>query len=95
MADTYIDSKVIIREFDEDRDVKVVGKLERNCTEINGTPKKGFSIFTNMVVDPFSRIRFYPLHIMLVCNYIYIIISFIFIKYSFKSTLHCQIYIIF
>jgi len=71
MADTYsIESKVVIREFDEDRDVKVVGKLERNCTEINGTTKKGFSIFTNMMSngDPLSRIRFYPLRVMLVCN---------------------------
>lgn len=60
------DNKVVIREFDEDRDVKVVGKLERNC-EI-GTTKKGFSIFTNMITDPLSRIRFYPIRVMLVCN---------------------------
>ena len=58
-----IESKVLIRGFDEDRDVKVVEKLERNC-EI-GT-KKGVSIFTNMMGDPLSRIRFYPLHVMLV-----------------------------
>ncbi|MCI04773.1 putative N-acetyltransferase HLS1-like, partial [Trifolium medium] len=67
MADTYnIESKVVIREFDEDRDVKVVGKLERNC-EI-GTTKKGLSIFTNIMSDPLSRIRFYPLRIMLVAE---------------------------
>jgi hypothetical protein len=58
-----MESKVVIREFDEDRDVKVVGKLERNC-EI-GTTKKGLSIIMS---DPLSRIRFYPLRIMLVCN---------------------------
>ncbi|CAI8610746.1 unnamed protein product [Vicia faba] len=60
------ENKVVIREFDEDRDVKVVGKLERNC-EI-GTTKKGFSIFTNMITDPLSRIRFYPIRIMLVAE---------------------------
>lgn len=64
------ESKIVIREFDEDKDVKVVGKLERNC-EI-GTNKKGFSnIFTNIMGDPLSRIRFYPLHVILVGNYIY------------------------
>ncbi|KAK7387996.1 hypothetical protein VNO78_22795 [Psophocarpus tetragonolobus] len=66
MVDTFsIESRLLIREFDEDRDVKVVGKLERNC-EI-GT-KKGVSIFTNMMGDPLSRIRFYPLHVMLVAE---------------------------
>ncbi|KAJ1395285.1 GNAT domain [Sesbania bispinosa] len=67
MVDTYSieSSKVLVREFDEVRDVKVVGKLERNC-EI-GT-KKGVSIFTNMMGDPLSRIRFYPLHVMLVAE---------------------------
>ncbi|KAJ1383269.1 GNAT domain [Sesbania bispinosa] len=67
MVDTYNieSSKVLVREFDEVRDVKVVGKLERNC-EI-GT-KKGVSIFTNMMGDPLSRIRFYPLHVMLVAE---------------------------
>ncbi|CAL5198982.1 unnamed protein product [Lathyrus oleraceus] len=59
-------NKVVIREFDEDRDVKVVGNLERNC-EI-GTTKKGFSIFTNIITDPLSRIRFYPIHVMLVAE---------------------------
>ncbi|RYR12746.1 hypothetical protein Ahy_B04g070126 isoform C [Arachis hypogaea] len=56
---------VIIREFDKERDVKVVEKLERNC-EI-GT-KKGVSIFTNMMGDPLSRIRFYPIHVILVAE---------------------------
>ncbi|QCD80068.1 Acyl-CoA N-acyltransferase [Vigna unguiculata] len=66
MVDTFSEeSRFHIREFDEDRDVKVVGKLERKC-EI-GT-KKGVSIFTNMMGDPLSRIRFYPLHVMLVAE---------------------------
>ncbi|XP_015959530.1 probable N-acetyltransferase HLS1 [Arachis duranensis] len=56
---------LIVREFDKERDVKVVEKLERNC-EI-GT-KKGVSIFTNMMGDPLSRIRFYPIHVILVAE---------------------------
>ncbi|KAJ7955230.1 Acyl-CoA N-acyltransferases superfamily protein [Quillaja saponaria] len=64
MVDSILD-RVSIREFDMNRDTEVVGKLERNC-EI-GT-KKGVSIFSNMMGDPFSRIRFYPLHVMLVAE---------------------------
>lgn len=56
-------TKVLIREFSEDTDIEVVGKLERDC-EIES--KKGVSIFTSMMGDPFCRIRFYPLHVMLV-----------------------------
>ncbi|KAI4344787.1 hypothetical protein L6164_011976 [Bauhinia variegata] len=60
------ESNVLVREFDEDRDVNLVGMLERNC-EI-GT-KKGVSIFTNSTMgDPLSRIRFYPLRIILVAE---------------------------
>ncbi|RDY09560.1 putative N-acetyltransferase HLS1-like protein, partial [Mucuna pruriens] len=58
-------SKVLIREYNEDKDVKMVRKLERNC-EI-GT-KKMVSILTNMTGDPLSRIRFFPLHVMLVAE---------------------------
>ncbi|TKY72499.1 N-acetyltransferase HLS [Spatholobus suberectus] len=58
-------SKVLIREYNENKDVKMVRKLERNC-EI-GT-KKVVSILTNMMGDPLSRIRFFPLHVMLVAE---------------------------
>lgn len=82
---TMANNKVVIREFDEDRDVKVVGNLERNC-EI-GTTKKGFSIFTNIITDPLSRIRFYPIHVMLVCTSNNYNIYFHFFPFSsFKST---------
>ena len=58
------EKKILIREFNEDRDTEVVGKLERNC-EIGS--KKGVSIFTYMIGhDPLCRIRLYPLHVMLV-----------------------------
>lgn len=57
------DNKVLIREFSADTDIEVVGKLERNC-ELGS--KRGFSIFTSMMCDPLCRIKFYPLHIMLV-----------------------------
>ncbi|XP_015883184.2 probable N-acetyltransferase HLS1 [Ziziphus jujuba] len=62
-----IENKVLIREFNEDRDIEVVGKLERDC-DIGS--KKGISMFINMIGDPFCRIRFYPLHVMLVAELI-------------------------
>ncbi|ONI28031.1 hypothetical protein PRUPE_1G118400 [Prunus persica] len=59
------ENKVLIREFNADTDREVVGKLERNC-ELGS--KRGVSIFTNMMSDPCCRIRFYPLHVMLVAE---------------------------
>ncbi|EEF43085.1 probable N-acetyltransferase HLS1-like [Ricinus communis] len=64
MADK-LDNKILIREYNEDRDIKVVGKLEKNC-EIRSN--KEVSIFTHMMGDPLCRIRFYPVHIMLVAE---------------------------
>ncbi|KAJ4839554.1 hypothetical protein Tsubulata_042792, partial [Turnera subulata] len=60
-----MENKVVIREYNEDRDIEVVGKLEKKC-EIGSN--KEVSIFTNMMGDPLSRIRFYPVHIMLVAE---------------------------
>ncbi|KAH7676414.1 Peptide alpha-N-acetyltransferase protein [Dioscorea alata] len=57
--------KVFIREFNEDRDLKMVEKLEMSC-EIGS--RRGFSILTNMMGDPLCRIRLYPLHVMLVAE---------------------------
>ncbi|XVF38855.1 hypothetical protein REPUB_Repub20aG0138000 [Reevesia pubescens] len=61
-----VEDKVLVREFDDGRDIEVVGKLEKNC-EI-GSNNKGTSIFTNMNGDPLCRIRFYQLHLMLVAE---------------------------
>lgn len=58
-----MDNKVLIREFNEERDMKVVEKLERNC-EIGS--RQGLSILTNMMGDPLCRIRLYPIRVMLV-----------------------------
>ncbi|KAG2395395.1 N-acetyltransferase HLS1-like [Vigna angularis] len=58
-------NKILIREYNEDKDVKMVRKLERN-SEIGA--KKVVSIFTNMMGDPLSRIRFFPLRVMLVAE---------------------------
>ncbi|KAG4210521.1 hypothetical protein ERO13_A02G054300v2 [Gossypium hirsutum] len=63
MGDSVGD-EVFVREFDDDRDIEMVGKLERNCER--GSNNKGTSIFTNMMGDPLCRIRFYPVHLMLV-----------------------------
>ncbi|XVF66112.1 hypothetical protein PTKIN_Ptkin10aG0008300 [Pterospermum kingtungense] len=71
MVDSMGDHKlVVVREFDDGRDIGGVGKLEKNC-EIIGSNNKGTSIFTNMMMgegDPLCRIRFYPLHLMLVAE---------------------------
>ncbi|XP_031268405.1 probable N-acetyltransferase HLS1 [Pistacia vera] len=60
-----MENKVLIREFNEERDIEVVGKLEKNC-EIGSN--KGVSFFTNMMGDPLCRIRFYAVHVMLVAE---------------------------
>ncbi|OMO53512.1 hypothetical protein CCACVL1_28581 [Corchorus capsularis] len=70
MVDNSIEDKVLVREFDDCRDIQVVGKLEKNC-EIGGSNNnnnKGASIFTNMLGHPLCRIRFFPLHLMLVAE---------------------------
>ncbi|XP_057959425.1 probable N-acetyltransferase HLS1 [Malania oleifera] len=60
-----IENRILIREFNEDRDIEEVEKLEKNC-EIGS--KRGISIFTNMMGDPLCRIRLYPVHVMLVAE---------------------------
>ncbi|XP_012454885.1 probable N-acetyltransferase HLS1-like [Gossypium raimondii] len=61
-----IGDRVLVREFDDGRDIEVVGKLEKS-SEI-GSNNKGTSIFTNNTIDPLWRIRFFPLHLMLVAE---------------------------
>ncbi|TYH50670.1 hypothetical protein ES332_D10G222100v1 [Gossypium tomentosum] len=61
-----IGDRVLVREFDDGRDIEVVGKLEKS-SEI-GSNNKGTSIFTNNTIDPLCRIRFFPLHLMLVAE---------------------------
>ncbi|KAK9161746.1 hypothetical protein Syun_008087 [Stephania yunnanensis] len=60
-----MDARILIREFNEDRDVEEVESLER---ESETWPRKGVSIFTNMMRDPLCRIRLYPNHVMLVAE---------------------------
>nr|KYP40478.1 hypothetical protein KK1_038204 [Cajanus cajan] len=57
--------KVLIREYNEKQDAKMVRKLERNCDI--GT-KKVVSILSSITDDPLFRIRFFPLHVMLVAE---------------------------
>ncbi|KAK8333365.1 hypothetical protein V6Z11_A10G200800 [Gossypium hirsutum] len=61
-----IGDRVLVREFDDARDIEVVGKLEKSG-EI-GSNNKGTSIFTNNTIDPLCRIRFFPLHLLLVAE---------------------------
>ncbi|XAR57001.1 Peptide alpha-N-acetyltransferase [Bertholletia excelsa] len=58
--------KVQIREFNEDKDVEMVMKLESNC-EATGS-NKGISIINYIEGDPLYRIRFYHAHVMLVAE---------------------------
>lgn len=73
------ENKIVIREFNKDRDnYEVLENLERNC-EIAESDKEedqvSLSMFTNMVSDPFHRIRFYALRVILVFISTLIIIS--------------------
>ncbi|KAL4290435.1 hypothetical protein GQ457_14G016950 [Hibiscus cannabinus] len=63
-----IGDRVLVREFEYGKDIGVVGKLEKNCEIGLGSKNKGTSIFTNMMGDPLCRIRFFPLHLMLVAE---------------------------
>lgn len=56
-------NKILIREFDENKGVEVVMKLEKSCET---GAQKGMSIISNISGDPLSRIRFYHVHVMLV-----------------------------
>jgi len=67
----HMEKKVIIREFDGERDLERIEKLERDL-EIGS--RRGFSIFSNMMGDPLCRVRLYPNHIMLVG-----VVSFVFL----------------
>lgn len=71
-----IGDRVLVREFDDGRDIEVVGKLEKNC-EI-GSNNKGTSIFTYNTIDPLCRIRFFPLHLMLVSESLIVITPFLY-----------------
>ncbi|XP_043725416.1 probable N-acetyltransferase HLS1-like [Telopea speciosissima] len=62
---THIENKVLIREFNEDRDIEAVEKLEKSC-EVGY--RKGISISTNLMGDPLCRIRLYPTHVMLIAE---------------------------
>ncbi|KAF7144826.1 hypothetical protein RHSIM_Rhsim04G0235500 [Rhododendron simsii] len=54
---------ILIREFDENKGVEVVMKLEKSCET---GAQKGMSIISNISGHPLSRIRFYHVHVMLV-----------------------------
>lgn len=66
--DEEIGNRVLIREYNEERDFEVAMKLEKSCKiGSNSSNKAGISIFTNMIGDdPLCRIRLYPVHVMLV-----------------------------
>lgn len=58
---------VLIREYDEEGDFKMVMELEKSCKTITSPSNEGISILSSMMGDdPLCRIRLYPLHILLV-----------------------------
>ncbi|KAL9229831.1 hypothetical protein vseg_005257 [Gypsophila vaccaria] len=63
----YLDKKmkVIVREFERERDLAQVEEVERIC-EVGPTSK--VSIFTHLLGDPLCRIRHSPLFLMLVAE---------------------------
>ncbi|CAN1281553.1 Probable N-acetyltransferase HLS1-like, partial [Linum perenne] len=61
--------EVLIREYNEDRDAKMVGKLEKSCENVESSDEtERVSIFGSIVGDPLRRIRLYPVHVMLVAE---------------------------
>lgn len=60
--------EVLVREYDEERDFKMVVELEKSCKTTASPSNEGMSILSNMMGDdPLCRIRLYPLHVLLVC----------------------------
>ncbi|KAK9670272.1 hypothetical protein RND81_13G190600 [Saponaria officinalis] len=57
--------KIVVREFDRDRDSEEVEELERKC-EVG--PASKVSIFTHLLGDPLCRIRHSPAFLMLVAE---------------------------
>lgn len=57
--------RVVVREFDKERDGREVEELERRC-EVGPTGK--LSIFTHLLGDPLCRIRHSPAFLMLVAE---------------------------
>ncbi|CAN0855406.1 Probable N-acetyltransferase HLS1-like [Linum grandiflorum] len=56
--------EVLIRKYNEERDVKMVGKLEKSCENIKqGDDDERVSIFSSITGDPLRRIRLYPVHV--------------------------------
>lgn len=55
--------KIIIREFERERDIAQVEEVERMC-EVG--PTSTVSIFTHLLGDPLCRIRHSPAFLMLV-----------------------------
>ncbi|KAL1803693.1 hypothetical protein ACET3Z_032340 [Daucus carota] len=61
--------EVLVREYDEERDFKMVVELEKSCKTTASPSNEGMSILSNMMGDdPLCRIRLYPLHVLLIAE---------------------------
>ncbi|CAL1397415.1 unnamed protein product [Linum trigynum] len=66
-----VEELVLIREYNKERDAKMVGKLEMSCENIGSSTdidNERVSIFGSIMGDPLRRIRLYPVHVMLVAE---------------------------
>lgn len=62
---TKVNSVVIVREYNEERDKLGVEEIERRCeTGQRGKP----TLVTDLMGDPVCRVRHFPSHIALVIN---------------------------
>ncbi|KAH9619352.1 hypothetical protein KSS87_002875 [Heliosperma pusillum] len=57
--------KIVVREFEKERDIREVEEVERSC-EVGPTSK--LSLFTHLLGDPLCRIRHSPAFLMLVAE---------------------------
>jgi hypothetical protein len=73
--------KVVIREFEVNKDRERVEEVERTC-EVG--PSNKLSLFTDMLGDPICRLRHSPSYLMLVCY------SYRYIQSHSLSLFHCH-----
>lgn len=60
---------VVVREYDPERDRLAVEDMER-CCEVGSSADGKMALFTDLLGDPFSRVRHCPCSLMLVCLFL-------------------------
>lgn len=62
---------VVVREYDPERDRLAVEDMER-CCEVSCSAEGKMALFTDLLGDPFSRVRHCPCALMLVCLFLFL-----------------------